>query len=476
MIGRQRALLYVGLLALGCCACNPAHQAVRPSDITPKAVPKSFSKSTRADPPGGDWWIQLGSTELTALIQDASLDNLDIQQARARIEQAQAIVGIAGSARRPTVDASFSATRSRNPFIPVGPPVVVDQLGVSIGAAYELDVWDRLGATQRAAEYDRRAAQLDQHALLMSVTAQIAETWLLLIEQRATKQLIDAQVETNKTLLQLVQVRFGNGLAQAADVLRQQQQVLATRSLLPSIDAQRKTLEHQLAILVGQAPSEGKKLAGKTVKMPPLSPLPKTGLPSDLLARRPDIAAARIRVSAADERIGAAIADRFPAFRIQASTGFGATSFAELLDRWLWSLTGSLVAPLFDGGRRAAEVERTRAVLDGLTAAFQGLFLNAIREVEDALVLEFHETERIERLTAELTAGQKLLEESRARYLEGLGDYLAVITAVQAMQRTERTLLASQRQRLSHRIRLHRALGGTWAGHLDQQGQVGVHP
>ena len=472
----MKGVSLAALLSVACLGCNPAHNAVKPTDIKPPKLPSTFSSPGTTALASTDWWNQLGSDELSDLIREATLENLDVQQARARIEQAQAIVGIGGAARLPSVEASFTASRTRNAFIPIGPPVMVNQFGISVGASYELDVWDRIGASQRAAKYDVRAAQLDLNALLMSVTAQIAETWVLLIEQRAAKKLVMDQIETNATLLQLVKVRFSHGLAQAADVLRQKQQIMATKSLLPPIDAQRKTLEHQLAILVGQAPSKGVQLAGKAVELPKPQPIPATGLPADLLARRPDIAAARIRVSAADERIGAAIADRFPAFRIQASTGFGATSFSELLDRWLWSLTGSLVAPIFDGGRRKAEVERTRAVLEGVTAAFRGLFLNALREVEDALVLEQHEVERISRLQAELSAGQNLLEETRARYLEGLSDYLAVITAIQATQRTARTLLASRRQRMSHRIRLHRALGGSWAAELQQASQVGALP
>ena len=201
----------------------------------------------------------------------------------------------------------------------------------------------------------------------------MADIWLALIEQRATEQLLKKQMKTNGTLLQLVEVRFENGLSQAADVLQQKQQLLSTRSLLPQVRSRKATLENQLAVLLGRPPQEGRTLAGTRTVLPEPSKLPSVGIPSELLMNRPDLVSAKLRVAAADERIGAAIANRLPAFRLQASTGFSSLKLAELFDAWVWSLAGSLVGTVFDGGRRAAEVDRTRAVLKGILAQFRSL-------------------------------------------------------------------------------------------------------
>ena len=175
---------------------------------------------------------------------------------------------------------------------------------------------------------------------------------------------------------------------------------------------------------------------------------------------RPDLRAARVRVAAADERVGAALADHLPSFRLQASIGAGAQSFSDLLDRWIWSLTSSVVLPLIDGGRRAAEVDRARAAMSGLLVNFKATYLRALGEVEDALTLERTEADRLAHLGRELAAAKTLLDETRTRYLEGLSDYLPVLNAIQSHQRAERTWLTAARTRLSHRVRLYRALGG----------------
>ena len=238
------------LLSVACLGCNPAHNAVKPTDINRKTLGLLVARDD--DYREHSWWNQLGPLNYRTLFERQLLKTSTCNRhvrASSRLRPSSASVGQRDCLRR----AGYSI--ATNAFIPIGPPVMVNQFGISVGASYELDVWDRIGASQRAAKYDVRAAQLDLNALLMSVTAQIAETWVLLIEQRAAKKLVIDQIETNATLLQLVKVRFSHGLAQAADVLRQKQQVMATKSLLPPIDAQRKTLEHQLAILVGQAPS-----------------------------------------------------------------------------------------------------------------------------------------------------------------------------------------------------------------------------
>lgn len=464
------SLLAAAVLVAG---CNPLHEARRPDDVRPEArrLPDEWRQAGGEVAPPDRWWLALDDPALAALIERLLAQNLDLVQAAARIEQARAVARQSGSRLWPQLDAQVTvgASRVHTPSVSVGPggvstsvePSVVETYGLAAAASYELDLFDRLGAATRAAEYDARASRLDYEALAVTLTAQAAELWYALVEQRSTEALLVAQVETNETLLDLMRFRFGEGLATATDVLQQEQLVISTRRRLPGVRAQRATLEHQLAVLLGEAPGRGSVGALDALPTPP--PLPAAGLPSEVLARRPDIRAAQVRVAAADERVGAAIADRLPSLRLSAQAGFQADSFSDLLDRWVWSLTGQLVAPLFDAGRRSAEVDRTRAAVTAALAGFSQTVLRALAEVEDALVLVARQAETIERLEAELAVGQALLDQAQARYTEGLADYLLVLTALRGVQQAEVALLGARRLLLTHHIRLHRALGGAWA-------------
>lgn len=484
------ALLAAGTLAASSvAACNPFHTARTADDVRLEADRRPAGWQQPQGPVAAPdrWWTAFDDPALTATLDRLLAANLDLAQAYSRLAQSRAIAAQQGAARLPALNVGAGAGASRR-YVqqfapgPGGAPAVVteadtfEQYSLSAAAQYEVDLWDRYGALARAAELDVAASRLDLEALAITLTAQAADLWYALIEARATEALLQSQIATNETLLDLARFRFSEGLAAAADVLQQEQLLLTTRRQLPGVQARRATLEHQLAVLLGRPPGEGAGLAGAGAALPDPPPLPAAGLPAELLVRRPDIRAAQARVAAADERVGAAIAGRLPTITLGASTGFEATSFADLLDRWVWSLTGNLLAPIFDGGRRAAEVERSEAALRGALAAFTQAALRAFAEVEDALVLEARQAETLERLEAELAVGRQLYEQARARYVEGLTDYLPVLSALQGVQRAELSLLAARRQRIAYRIQLHRALGGTWTADLAPVARHGGQP
>lgn len=471
----MRALLPAAI-ATSLIACNPFHTARRPADVTPEATQAAWRQPVGSAATADRWWTSFGDPALDGLIARLLADNLDLAQAWSRLAQSRAIATQQGAARLPSVslNAGASAAQRWVTTPQVGPmgltsstdATTIETYSLSAAARYEVDLWDRYGATSRAAGLDVQAARFDVEALAISLTAQTADLWFALVEARATEALLERQIETNQTLLDLARFRFGEGLGSAADVLQQEQLLLSTRRQVPAVQGQRATLEHQLAVLLGRPPAEGPALGGASVELPDPPALPDAGLPSALLTRRPDIRAAQVRVAAADERVGAAIAGRLPNITLSASVGFEAQSLSDLIDRWVWSLAGNLLAPLFDGGQRAAEVDRTRAAVEGALAAFGQTTLRAFAEVEDALVLEARQAETLERLEAELAVGRQLYEQASARYTEGLTDYLPVLGALQGVQRAELSLLSARRQRLAHRIRLHRALGGAWTTEL----------
>jgi len=307
----------------------------------------------------------------------------------------------------------------------------------------------------------------------MSLAAQAAETWFQFQEARAQVRLLREQIATSRALLDLVKRRFGQGLATALDVSQQRRQLAGLLAQVPPVESRMATLRHQLDILQGLPPGRGP-IPGEgaaPAELPEPPPPPPTGLPSDLLVRRPDVAAARLRLVAADHRLGAALARKLPSIELSPRMGYQAGAARDLFKNWIWTLAAGFTAPLFEGGRLEAEAARARAVKAERLQAFGKVFLQALGEVEDALVTEEKQREYIAALEGQVEAARSNLEEARSRYLHGLNDYLPVLTALSAYQQARRTMISARRELLSRRIRLYRALGGDWMGRLRPPGR-----
>lgn len=450
------------LLVCALTACS-VHTRRDPAAL-PIEPPKAFSRTLDGAAIPKQWWTALGDAGLNAQIERVLAQNLDLKQGALRVTQAKLRAGQAGSARWPTLDANLGASRTKqlNQFgrgIPGAPDSFeIDQFRASLEVAYEIDVFGRIGSAVKAAEADVQAAQFDVQALGMTLVASTADAWFQLAEQNALRTLLAEQRELNTTLLELLELRFANGLAARADVLLQQDQLKRIDAQLPLVEARAQLLAHQLATLTGAPATE------VTIKapgdLPELPALPALGVPSQALKQRPDVQAAMARISAADHRVGVAIAARYPAFRLSGSAGLQAFEIEDLLDDWVWSMAANLIAPIFDGGRRKADVEIAKAELKVQLAGLSATLLTAIREVEDALVQEQRQREHLERIEERLALLKDFVEDSQARSLEGVTDYLPVINAVGAVQAAQQARLTARRQLISHRIQLYRALGG----------------
>lgn len=432
----------------------------------PVRLPPAFSEPGTAAAPDR-WWQAFADPTLNALVERVLADNLDVKAAMERVNQALAVGRTADAARRPSGSASGGVTRYRQVFLMSqalggGTPSAFyrSQYDLSAAASYELDLWHRLGDTVRAAGLDAAAAEADLETTRMTLAATVTDTWLDLIQRGAELELLDEQYRVGETLLGLIELRLGQGISSALDVLQQRQQLAAIRASVPPLRASVETLRHRLALLMGQPPDAS--LATPPTSLPTLPPPPTTGVPVELLARRPDVRAAQLRILAADRRVAAAVADRLPQLKLNAGTGFSAASAGDLLHTWIWNLGAGLVAPLFDGGRRRAEVERNRAIVEERLQLFGKSLLTALVEVEDALAQERWQRELVQILGDNVELARTTLDEAKVRYRNGLSDYLPVLAALQALQGLERTELAARRSLLAHRVALHRALGGSW--------------
>lgn len=458
------ALSLLGVVS-GCGLIHPVEQDPKPPVELPDRFSMTVGTSSVAE---GRWWETFQDPRLDRLVDQVFLQNFDLKRAYARLDQVHAVQMGANAGLFPDLSFDAQASRTRSVFNPQIPATEFNQFAVSAAAAYEVDLWGRIHDTRMAASMDVLAARQDVEAVAISLSAQIAETWFSILEQRARKRLTLEQIRSNTTYLELVELRFTQGLASGLDVLQQRQQLAASRTVLPQIESTLQVLENQLSVLLGEPPTGIPSTSMEDVTIPSPPPLPAIGLPAEVVLQRPDVRAAQLRVVSSDYRIGAAIADMFPALRLTGNVGTRAFEIKDLFGDFIWNIAAGLTGPLFDGGRRLAEIDRNEAVLDERLAGYGQAVVVAVREVEDALIRERKQREVLRDLEAEVELGRVTLDEARSRYVNGLSDYLPVLTALRALQPLEQQLVTAQRQLLSFRIQLYRALGGAWTEEIER--------
>ena len=445
-------------------SCSPFKPRVRQSPAG--ELPRTFSLYTAESQPLSRWWEVFHDPDLNALITQALTDNLTIKEAWSRLNQARALAVQSGASLYPdltgTGGASFTRERTDN-----GSRKTVSNQDYFLGiiSSYELDLWGRIRSGRESALLEVTASQEDLNTVAMTLAAEVANRWINIISQRMQKRLLERQLQANLTYLELIELRFRKAMVSALDVYQQKQIVDDVRAEIPLVEAQEQLLRHELAFLLGKPPQTALKISRED--LPELEGIPATGLPSDLLSARPDLRAAGMRLWAAEWQVAAARANRLPAINLTGQARYGDGDLDVLFDNWLLSLAGNLTAPIFDGRRRAAEVERSLAVVDENLAAYRQTVLTAIKEVEDALVGEAKQREHIKGLEKVLDTARKALKQAGNRYRNGLTDYLPVLTQLLKVQGLERDLIQQQTNLVAVRISLHRALGGTWMESLS---------
>ncbi len=461
------------LFLLMAVACTP-HRTQEVS--LPAPLPENFAAAGGADSkmPLERWWEQFRDPLLDSLMAEAFAHNLDLEQARARLEQFEAQARSAGAAQRPTATLQGAAGRVRQPGL-FGVQTE-NSYRLSVAAGFEIDVWRKLASRSEAARLDTLAARQDLEAVYLSLSARLADFYYLAVEQRSQLELVDETIASFADTLQRVESRYREGLVPALDVYQSRQNLAVAKASRPLFEANLAAAEHALAVLVGRFPERS--AAGTLAELPVLEGAFPTGLPATLLQRRPDIAAALTRLQATDARIGAAIAERFPSFNLVADYGGADSELGSLLDspNIFWNLLVNLAQPLIDGGRRKAEVDRNRALFREKLGFYHQTVLQAFQEVEDALVEEKTGTRRIELLEERVSATAGSLRLSTERYLQGLSEYLPVLTAQIAHAEAQSALLTAKRQRIVARISLARALGGSWMKSYIEQNFAETNP
>lgn len=422
---------------------------------TPVNIPQSFSESGAGLVPE-EWWQSFGDSQLNTVVDTAMNSNFTLLTAWERLQAAEAVADRESSTLFPSFEASGSAQANR--FSDSSQDS--EQLQLGLTSSYEIDLWGRIGSIVDAEQFRAQATFFDYQTAALSLTAEIVRTWYRLADAQNQLALVNEQIDTNLTVLQLLTNRFEIGQIQSVDVLRQQQLVEATREQRTYAQARVQTLEHQLAVLLGQTPQNGVEFKPKD--LPQLPPLPDAGVPTDLVQKRPDVRSAFASLKAADNDLAAAISNQFPRLTISASASTASESVGGLFEDWAMSFAGNLLAPIFYGGELRAEVDRNEAVKNQRLYEYGQTILTAFQEVEDALVLEKSQVESISSIERQLELANQAYRQLRLQYLNGSGNYLDVLTALDGIQQLRRDLLSARLILVEYRISLYRALAGSF--------------
>lgn len=452
------ALLVLASLLSACASIESSKPA-----IDSRLENASFKPLVSADAiqAPANWWTGFSSTQLNELMKLAQADNLSLEATEARLRAAQASLDASRAGFFPSL--TLNASRQENTV--KGTSIqgqATNNRGLftsaSFVASYELDVWSRVRNTGKASELQLQATQYELEAARITIAGELATTWAQWVAADQTVRLFEQELETFQTNLKLVELRFRQGIAVASDVLQQRQLVESAQGNLSLALANRDVLQNSLSLLVGQPPN---KLQLTREQLPMLPPIPATGIPAELLNRRPDVQQAWSLVLATDRSVAAAIANRFPQLSLRASFSDQTPDSDLLFDNWVRNLSVNLVAPLFDGGARAAEVDRQRALLDQAVAQYQEAAINALADVDNALVQETRQREATESFMRQLDLAEQSLKRLFAGYRNGTVDYLAILDAQQSTSQLRRNLVNAQQQLVGFRIALYRAISGS---------------
>ncbi len=416
--------------------------------------------------PRGQWWAIFSDPELHALEEEVATANQNLKIAEARLREARALVRFNRAALFPTISTSFGASSIRDsgnrPFL--SPSVSTGSSGdvlLSLDMSYEIDLWGRVRRTVAAARHEAQATAADLETARLSLQAELAMDYFELRAADAQKQLLDETVKAFEAALQLTTNRFQGGAAPRSDVAQAQTQLDTTLAQATDVTVQRAQLEHAIATLIGKPPAAFN-LSPRPLATPP--PGIPVGLPSQLLERRPDIAAAERRVAEANEQIGIAKAAYYPTVMLNASVGFEGSSFGNVLNAssLLWAVGASITQTIFDAGRRRATSDVAIAAYDATVAAYRQTTLTAFQQVEDNLAaLRILEQEAQQQRRA-VESAQLSLQLFTNRYRGGVDNYLQVITAQTVTLANQRTEIDILRRRVDASVLLVKALGGGW--------------
>ena len=451
------------------------------------SAPYAASDVATTQPAQADWWRRFGDAATADLVTRAMAGNFDLKAAAARVRQAEAARRQSRSARYPQLSAGFTASGRKTPerdaadFFPAGAAGgatggtggtavsfdtgedFVETYDLNLNASWQLDFFGRLRRLEEAAALDTVATRADRIALAHTLTAQVIRARVAVATLELRLRLARENVTSLRDTLEVVDSRYGAGIGDPVELRLARENVASAEAAVPPLEGELATQRFALAVLLGQRPGDLGELPETLDPLPPLDP-PPVGIPASLLDRRPDLLANEFRVRAQQARIGASVAELFPDLSLTGSFGVTSDELGNLIDAdsIVYSIIGSAVQPIFQGGRIRADIARNRAAAEEQAATYAGNVLTAMREVSDALVREStrrSEAEASARALAEATSAEEL---ARERFGQGIGNLLNVFEGERRRRAAEERLALARQGVWNARVDLHLALGGDW--------------
>ncbi len=475
-MNRTLAAVWIGALGLGLGApgCMLGPDYARPQ--TPAMGTQEYFNT----PPGwvdpnnpeaiGRWWESFEDQVTDDLVRLALIKNYDLKAAAARVSESEALLVQVRGSRLPEVSYALDRTRSKNTFFFFGEPFTsystIWSQGFSIN--YIADLFGRLRRSEQAAFAELAASANAQQALVHTIIAQVVLTRVSVATQQELLDIATANIRSRRRTLEIVERRYEQGLVPALDVYLARENLAAVEAAEPSVRQGLIQARNSLNVLIGQRPGFLAALPDSLPDMPPLDPVP-LGLPAALLDRRPDVRAAENQLAAATSRIGVSIAAMFPDLTIGANWGTTSDSFRGLgfLDAEFYSLITALAVPVFQGGRLRAGVDAAEARAEQAAANYAQVVLDAMREVEDALVEQQTIAEREQQLRRQVAEARRAEDLALQRYQRGLEPIIVVLDTERRRIAAESELALAKGNLYNARVNLYLALGGDW--HIDEK-------
>ncbi len=462
----RRTTLTFLVLAFAGCAVGPDYR--RP-EVQVASAYKEGGEWKPAQPQDdldrGKWWGIFGDPQLDALLQQVEISNQNVLVAEAQFRRAQALVASSRAVYFPTLDANVSVVRSRSPTGVIGGTTAgrtITNRSASLNSAWEADLWGRLRRTVESSEAGAQASAADLAAARLSAQAELASDYFQLRILDAQKQLLEDTVAAFQKSLDLTKNRYDAGVAAKVDLVQAETQLKSTQAQAIDTGVQRAQLEHAIAVLIGKAPAEF------SIAPTPLAvamPRVPVGLPSELLERRPDVAAAERRVAAANAQIGVAKAAYFPSLTLSASYGSRSAVASQLFTApsGFWSIGPALAQSIFDAGLRRAQTEQAIAGYDATVAEYRQAVLAGFQEVEDNLAALRILGEEADVQDGAVRAARESVLLTTNQYKAGIVSYINVVTVQTTQLNNERTAVGILGRRLVAAVILVKALGGGWS-------------
>ncbi len=475
MIAKGVAPLLAALLLTACAA----PEFKQPQVDTPTAFKESqvvtasdgtrWKQAQNAErQPRGEWWLAFNDPALNELIAEATRNNANLAVAAARVKQARAIAGIAEADRIPQIGVGVGAQRSRASALSLGVPSSTDiapqtTYNASLTASYEVDLFGRVSSNVAAARGDAAQVEANYRSVLLSLQADVAQTYFRLRATDAELATVEQTVRLREESVKVNQRRFDLGDIGEFDLSRAKTELSTTRAEAIGLQRRRATTEHALAVLLGK-PAAAYTAGNSPLLDSALLPAIPAGLPSSLLERRPDIAAAQKAMEASNARIGVARAAMFPALDITANGGGASGHFSDVF-KWSsrsWVLGALLSMPLIDGGRNSANVTRSEAALEESVAGYRQTVLSAFAEVEDNLAGLRILGGQTAQIDDALVSARRSADLAQKLYDAGRSSYLDLLDAQRNLAAVERNAVQLRGDRAVTTVALIRSLGGDW--------------